>query len=343
MSIKSDRWIRRMAREHGMIEPFVDPGRQVDAQGRRSSPTASRATATTCGWRRSSRSSPTCSRAIVDPKDFDAPELRRVRRRRLHRAAQQLRAGPLGGVLPDPARSAHHLRGQEHLRPLRHHHQRDALRARVGRPCHAGDQQHHAPARPDLRQRGDLPGPLLRGRRGRHLRDQLRRQGRQVPAADWASRCPSSNRGPHAIPPARSSPWRRRRLCRPSSPIPTRRRNPPVRSTSSPRSSRRWPTPGSSARSRSRPPTRSGGPTVPPGRTTGSSGPTTSSRPRSIPPPGGSTPPSRSAIPTTRPIRSGSSGCRWTRTCSGRAVPGPCSSRRRAGSAGPDFPAASTS
>ena len=24
MSIKSDRWIRRMAREHGMIEPFTD-------------------------------------------------------------------------------------------------------------------------------------------------------------------------------------------------------------------------------------------------------------------------------------------------------------------------------
>ena len=24
MSIKSDRWIRRMAKEHGMIEPFVD-------------------------------------------------------------------------------------------------------------------------------------------------------------------------------------------------------------------------------------------------------------------------------------------------------------------------------
>ncbi len=36
MSIKSDRWIRRMARERGMIEPFVDAqGRQVDAQGRR--------------------------------------------------------------------------------------------------------------------------------------------------------------------------------------------------------------------------------------------------------------------------------------------------------------------
>ncbi|MGH8555613.1 MAG: dCTP deaminase, partial [Gammaproteobacteria bacterium] len=31
MSIKSDRWIRRMAAEHGMIEPF-EPG-QVRANG----------------------------------------------------------------------------------------------------------------------------------------------------------------------------------------------------------------------------------------------------------------------------------------------------------------------
>lgn len=36
MSIKSDRWIRRMAREHGMIEPFVDSQvRQADSAGRR--------------------------------------------------------------------------------------------------------------------------------------------------------------------------------------------------------------------------------------------------------------------------------------------------------------------
>jgi dCTP deaminase len=35
MSIKSDRWIRRMARERGMIDPFVDSQvRQVDAHGR---------------------------------------------------------------------------------------------------------------------------------------------------------------------------------------------------------------------------------------------------------------------------------------------------------------------
>ena len=36
VSIKSDRWIRRMAREHGMIEPFTESQvRQTDAQGRR--------------------------------------------------------------------------------------------------------------------------------------------------------------------------------------------------------------------------------------------------------------------------------------------------------------------
>jgi len=31
MSIKSDKWIRRMAQEHGMIEPFVE--RQVRVEG----------------------------------------------------------------------------------------------------------------------------------------------------------------------------------------------------------------------------------------------------------------------------------------------------------------------
>jgi dCTP deaminase len=36
MSIKSDRWIRRMAREHRMIEPFVDGQvRELDREGRK--------------------------------------------------------------------------------------------------------------------------------------------------------------------------------------------------------------------------------------------------------------------------------------------------------------------
>src|SRR3984885_12832972 len=34
MSIKSDNWIRRMAREHGMIEPF-EPGQVREVNGRR--------------------------------------------------------------------------------------------------------------------------------------------------------------------------------------------------------------------------------------------------------------------------------------------------------------------
>ena len=34
MSIKSDNWIRRMAREHAMIEPF-EPGQVKEVAGRR--------------------------------------------------------------------------------------------------------------------------------------------------------------------------------------------------------------------------------------------------------------------------------------------------------------------
>ena len=73
MSIKSDRWIRRMAREHAMIEPYVDAQvRQVDAQGRR-----------VISYGQSSygydmRVAPEFKiftnvlSAIVDPKEFDA-------------------------------------------------------------------------------------------------------------------------------------------------------------------------------------------------------------------------------------------------------------------------------
>ena len=34
MSIKSDKWIRRMAREHSMIEPF-EPGQVREVNGKR--------------------------------------------------------------------------------------------------------------------------------------------------------------------------------------------------------------------------------------------------------------------------------------------------------------------
>ena len=58
VSIKSDKWIRRMAEQHGMIEPF-EPGQVKQNEVAASSPTAPPATATTCAAPASSRCSPT--------------------------------------------------------------------------------------------------------------------------------------------------------------------------------------------------------------------------------------------------------------------------------------------
>ena len=73
MSIKSDRWIRRMARERGMIDPFVDNKIQhVDAQGRRVISYG----VSSYGY--DMRVAPEFKiftnvlSAIVDPKDFDS-------------------------------------------------------------------------------------------------------------------------------------------------------------------------------------------------------------------------------------------------------------------------------
>ncbi len=46
---------------------------------------------------------------IVDPKDFDAKQLRRLQRRRLHHPAELVRAGAHGRVLPHPAQRADDL------------------------------------------------------------------------------------------------------------------------------------------------------------------------------------------------------------------------------------------
>ena len=117
MSIKSDHWIRRMADEHGMIEPF-EPGQVRDAPtASASSPTARRATATTCAAPTSSRSSPTSTRTIVDPKNFDPQLFVDVEGRRLHHPAELLRAGAHRRVLPHPAQRADGLPRQ--VAPMR--------------------------------------------------------------------------------------------------------------------------------------------------------------------------------------------------------------------------------
>ena len=84
---------------------------------------------------------------VVDPKNFDQQQLRRPQHRRLHHPAQLLRAGAHGRIFPHPARRAGDLRRQVDLCALRHHRERDAARAGVGRPRDAGVLQHHAAAR----------------------------------------------------------------------------------------------------------------------------------------------------------------------------------------------------
>ena len=73
MSIKSDRWIRRMAHERGMIEPFVDAqGRQVDAQGRRVISYGLSSYGYDMRVAPEFKIFTNVLSAIVDPKDFDS-------------------------------------------------------------------------------------------------------------------------------------------------------------------------------------------------------------------------------------------------------------------------------
>ncbi|KAG1353280.1 hypothetical protein G6F61_014648 [Rhizopus arrhizus] len=81
----------------------------------------------------------------------------------LHHPAEQLRAGQDRRVLPHPARHPGGVPGQEHLRALRHHRQRDPAGAGMGRPRDPGIQQHHAVAGAHLRQRGRGPDAVLPG------------------------------------------------------------------------------------------------------------------------------------------------------------------------------------
>ena len=178
-SIKADRWIKKMALEHGMIEPFED--RQV-RDGRdlvrpvvvRLRHPRRRRVQGLHQHQQHRRRSEELRRALVRGRQG----------RRLHHPAELVRAGQDGRVLPDPARRADRLRRQVHLRPLRPDRERHAVRARVGRLRDARDLEHHAAAGEGLRQRGHLAGAVLPERRG--LRGLLRGQEGQVPEAAGA-------------------------------------------------------------------------------------------------------------------------------------------------------------
>jgi len=73
MSIKSDRWIRRMALEHGMIDPFVDTQvRQLDTQGRKVISYGVSSYGYDMRVAREFKIFTNALSAIVDPKEFDA-------------------------------------------------------------------------------------------------------------------------------------------------------------------------------------------------------------------------------------------------------------------------------
>src|SRR3984885_2867845 len=122
-----------------------------------------------------------CRQRRGRPQEILGRKLRRPRNRHLRGAAQQLRARLHHGIFPHPARRAGDLSRQIDLCALRHHRQRDGARARMGRPRHHRDFQHHAPAGAHLRRRGHLPVPVLQERPC--VRSVLCRPRRQIPEA----------------------------------------------------------------------------------------------------------------------------------------------------------------
>jgi hypothetical protein len=177
VSIKSDRWIRRMAEGHGMIEPF-EPG----TGARRRRPEDRLLRHVELRLRRALRVEfkifTNINSTIVDPKDFDDRLSSTSMVRRLHHPAEFLRAGPHGRVFPHPAQRADGVPRQVDVCALRHHRQRDAAGARVGRARDARVLEHHDAAREDLRERRRRADAVLRV--GRGLRDVLQGPRRQV-------------------------------------------------------------------------------------------------------------------------------------------------------------------
>ena len=121
--LKSDRWIRKMANEHDMINPFSEKQVRegVISYGLSSYGYDLRVAD-------EFKIFTNVNSTVVDPKNFDEKIV-------CHRAV------PTCAIVPPnsfalarsveyfkiPARRADHLRGQVHLRPLRHHRQRHAV------------------------------------------------------------------------------------------------------------------------------------------------------------------------------------------------------------------------
>ena len=156
MSIKSDAWIKRMALQHRMIEPFVE---QQVREGVVSYGVSS------YGYdirvADEFKVFTNINSTVIDPKAFDS------------RSFVDLKADVC--IVPPNsfalARTVEYFRiprdvltvclGKSTYAPLRHHRQRHAVRAGVGGHGHAGDLEHDTATGPDLRQRRDCAGAFL--------------------------------------------------------------------------------------------------------------------------------------------------------------------------------------
>jgi dCTP deaminase len=119
MSIKSDKWIRRMAEQHGMIDPF-EPG-QV-----RTAPDGHKIVSYgTSSYGYDIRCAPefkvftNIHSTVVDPKNFDENSFVDINKPTSASSRPTASRWRARGVLPHPAQRADHLPGQEHLRTLR--------------------------------------------------------------------------------------------------------------------------------------------------------------------------------------------------------------------------------
>src|SRR5678809_295225 len=112
MSIKSDKWIRMMATEYGMIEPY-EPGQVKMIEGKRivSYGTSSYGYDIRCADE--FKLFTNINSTIVDPKEFGT---------RAH-----------SRILSHPSQRSDDLSWQKHLRALRDSCKRHALRAGMGR------------------------------------------------------------------------------------------------------------------------------------------------------------------------------------------------------------------
>ena len=154
MGVLSDRWIRRMARKHGMITPF-EPG-QVRGFGGAGGPRISNGTSSygsdVRGGDRFKIFTNVGARE-VDPKAFDEKNVIDVEGDHGYIPPNSFALATTVERLKIPRNVLTLCVGKSTLRAVRDHRERDAARCRVGGRGDAGALEHHPAAREGLRER----------------------------------------------------------------------------------------------------------------------------------------------------------------------------------------------